>query len=246
MHRRRRGGGSWRSTSTSSRGGGRCRRPGRRGGSRRPPGRARGVNRQSTTASWRSSVVMRLGRPRRRAVAGHRVDGELAVDRWPPDPPRPFGDHTGPRFSRMPTDLCGIGSHPQVGRVAGLAVGRLVGLHRDAQHLVGAFTEARRVGAQRRHHHRAAVGREARPARVEQAVVHLVLRSRLATRTMVQLPTRSRDRPCACRRATTPPSCRRGAPADRARSAGREPIGPRQPSRSDEYANDEPSGDHTG
>ena len=210
---------------TAARCRGRCRRRGRPAGTDRRPGRARAASRRSTTASWPGPPTAGAARPSacRRAPPGYVVRKPSTIAAIS----RPSGDHTGPKFSRMPIDLCGTGSNQRSGANAPAPVA--VGSGSTGTHSTWLVPSRKRVeyGPQRRHHDRAAVGRPARTSGLVQSVVRLAL---LAARDVddAAAAIRYRGRRAARRRATTPRWRRRPPRGDRARSADR---GSRRPSR---------------
>ena len=145
---------------------------------------------------------------------------------------RPLGAHTGPKFSRMPTDWCGTGSNQRSGAKVPLPAAVVSGS--TATHSTWLVPSRNRdeYGPQSRHDHGAAVGRPARAPRLEDPVVRLPL---LARRDLddAQLRLGVEERQAGAIGRPRRGGARRWRPGDRGRCADRESTAPTAPSRSD-------------
>ena len=129
----------------------------------------------------------------RRAVAGHRVGGRASRRRSPPSRGR-SGDHTGPKFSRMPTDLCGIGSNQRSGANAPLPAASSRSSLRPTAPGWCPRGSATSTACSADITTRAAVGRPARAARLRSdAVVGLALLARASRRRCAAADSESRN-----------------------------------------------------
>ena len=149
---------------------------------------------------------------------------------------RPLGDQTGPKFSRMPTDLCGTGSNqrsageralpaPPWSRAPPRPTAPGWCPRGSARNTAAAPTSPPRG--------RRATSSDGRARSIRSCAWRS---SRDATSTTRSCRFGVEEREPARRRATTRRWCRRRRRGDRGRSADRESRGPTAPSRSDEYA----------